>query len=63
MRGCFAENRHVVFSWKLSVKEHMTFRWSGLLRELVMSRKTIKDNTTDSERRPRFALQRLTGLH
>lgn len=42
MRGCFAENRHVVFSWKLSVKEHMTFRWSGLVRELVMSRKTIK---------------------
>lgn len=42
MGGCFAENRHVVFSWKLSVKEHMTFPWSGLLRELVMSRKTIK---------------------
>jgi hypothetical protein len=36
MRGCIAENRYIVFFWKLCGKRERMFCWSGCLRGQVM---------------------------
>ena len=39
--GCFAENRHIVFLWKLSGKEHVMFCWGRCLEGQVTFGKAI----------------------
>jgi hypothetical protein len=39
MRGCFAENRHVGFFWKLSCERQVMFCWNRCLRGYVMFRR------------------------
>jgi hypothetical protein len=41
VRGCFAENRHMVFFGSCLVKGHLMFFWNGGLRGHIMFRKNI----------------------